>query len=177
MCFLVFCLCLKWRRSFYSNIQVILAIHPHSFACLQHANMEGEGLVYIYHMNGVNVYHGRQREGGVPDQRTLFAQTFFVLNNEWQVFCLPTFRTSGLAQTLQEASSSFFPFGNPALFSVYLHCKKLEVNLTQKRSSQLQSGFIIQFKMGYLSCRIYTTSHFYHSVGLQCLCTQSSNMA
>ena len=58
-----------------------------------------------------------------------------------------------------------------------VHCKKLEVNLTQKRSSQLQSGFIIQFKMGYLSCRIYTTSHFYHSVVLQCLCTQSSNMA
>ena len=57
------------------------------------------------------------------------------------------------------------------------HCKILEVNLTQKRSSQLQSGFIIQFKMGYLSCRIYTTSHFYHSVVLQCLCTQSSNMA
>ena len=61
--------------------------------------------------------------------------------------------------------------------STWIHCKKLEVNLTQKRSSQLQSGFIIQFKMGYLSCRIYTTSHFYHSVGLQCLCTQSSNMA
>ena len=28
--------------------------------------------------------------------------------------------------------------------------------------------------MGYLSCRIYATSHFYHSVGLQRLCTQSS---
>ena len=66
---------------------------------------------------------------------------------------------------------------NAALYNQFMHCKKLEVNLTQKRSSQLHSGFIIQFKMGYLSCRIYTTSHFYHSVGLQCLCTQSSNMA
>ena len=33
-----------------------------------------------------------------------------------------------------------------------MHWKKLAVNLTQ---------------MGYLICRIYTTSYFYHSVGLQ----------
>ena len=32
--------------------------------------------------------------------------------------------------------------------------KKLEVNLTQN-----------------ISCRIYTTSHFYHSIGLEPLCT------
>ena len=34
--------------------------------------------------------------------------------------------------------------------------KKLEVNLTQNGLPHF----------GYLSCRVYTTSHFYHSVGL-----------
>ena len=30
-------------------------LHPTTvFDCLQHVNMEGEGLVYIHHMNGVN---------------------------------------------------------------------------------------------------------------------------
>ena len=43
-----------------------------------------------------------------------------------------------------------------------LHWKKLEVNLTQNGLPQLQDP---------------STSHFYHSLGLQPLSTQSSNMA
>ena len=30
-----------------------------AYRSLQHAKMEGEGLVQIYHVNGINVYLGR----------------------------------------------------------------------------------------------------------------------
>ena len=43
-----------------------------------------EGLVQIYHVNGIHVYLGRQR--GVPTKRTHYAQRIFVLKNQWQVF-------------------------------------------------------------------------------------------
>jgi len=46
---------------------------------------------------------------------------------------------------------------------VYTGKKKLEVNLTQSGLSQLQD--------------LYITSQFYHSVRLEPLCTQISNMA
>ena len=83
---------------------------PHSpvfFDHLQHAKMDGEGLVQIYHVNGINVYLGRQR-GRVLTKRTYFAQTIFVLKNEWQGF---SFRTQAPGQKLQDkASNSFFQF-------------------------------------------------------------------
>ena len=56
-----------------------------TYRSLQHAKMEGEGLVQIYHVNGINVYLGRQR-GRVTTKRTHYAQTIFVLKNEWQIF-------------------------------------------------------------------------------------------
>ena len=60
----------KVERSFYSNIQVILATPHHTFDCSQHANMEGEGLLYIYHVNCATKVD-REKEG-VLTKRTPF---------------------------------------------------------------------------------------------------------
>ena len=56
-----------------------------TYQSLQHAKMEGEGLVQIYYVNGINVYLGRQR-GGVLTKKTHYTQTIFVLKNEGQAF-------------------------------------------------------------------------------------------
>ena len=43
----------------------------------------------VYHVSDVNVYLGRQREGGSPDQINLFfTHIFLLLCNEWLVFLL-----------------------------------------------------------------------------------------
>ena len=83
---------------------------------LQHAKMEGEGLVQIYHVNGINVYLGRQR-GGVPTKRTHYAQTIFALKNERQIFSSGHHRLdrhySIRAQTHSFSSELFPPLSVP----------------------------------------------------------------
>ena len=80
-----------------------------------------------------------------------------------QRFCFKPIGNFLKTKLLQYVLLHFDGFLNCKMARATLHWKKkIEVNLTQN---------------GYLSCRIYTTSHFYHSVGLEPLCTQSSNMA
>ena len=49
----------------------------------------------FYHVNDVFVYLGKQREGS-PIERTYFAHTFFVLDQEQYVFASQTFETPAL---------------------------------------------------------------------------------
>ena len=67
----------------------------------------------IYQVNDVSVYLGRQRVEGIPIERTHITHVFFVLNQEWCVFCLvKCSKLQHLRKKLQEKTSSllFLPF-------------------------------------------------------------------
>ena len=48
----------------------------------------------FYHVNDISVYLGRQRGGGVPNQKNTFVHAFFVLKQEWYVFRFANIRKS-----------------------------------------------------------------------------------
>ena len=56
--------------------------------------MEGGRPGIIYHVNDVSVYLGRQRGEGSLIERTHFAHTFFVLNQERYAFRFTNIRNS-----------------------------------------------------------------------------------
>ena len=89
----------------------------------------------FYHVNDVSVYLGGQGdEEGCLIKRACFVYVLFVLNQEWYIFCLQTFKTPALGkETTRKGLNIVLSIGTPPPPpSVYLgrhwrhSCKKMD---------------------------------------------------